>query len=150
MEHPFLEVGTHRPSEVRHPQNVGRAADPTTRNLITWRGMAWWEQEKAKPDKVGARHAGQFNPHSGHHPDTTWLYFLESHEEIVSVFGCMSSLFLDPCICMQKSSLFLDPCICMQKSSLFLDPCIWAGFVDSWVRINDFARFGGQLWYNAS
>ena len=61
-----------------------------------------------------------------------------------------SSLFLDPCICMQKSSLFLDPCICMQKSSLFLDPCIWAGFVDSWVRINDFARFGGQLWYNAS
>ena len=42
--------------------HVGRAEDPTTRNLVTWRGMAWWEQEKAKPDKVGARHAGRFNP----------------------------------------------------------------------------------------
>ena len=38
--------------------HVGRAEDPTTRNLATWRGMAWWEQEKAKPDKAPGMPAG--------------------------------------------------------------------------------------------
>ena len=40
----------------------GRSKDTTARELITWRGVGWWAAEQRKPQRVGARHAGQFNP----------------------------------------------------------------------------------------